>query len=104
MSPARLHSSWLSAAIPPPSGTIRLISAFLREEPIDWAAFTFDDAQDALANLIHYAALDWVYDDLDDADPPPNQGNPWHALLHVYDMIDTLMTLPGVCPDDVPFY
>jgi hypothetical protein len=104
MTPARLSRRWLTAAIPPPSGATRLISAFLREELVDWTAFTFDDAQDALAYLVHYAVVDWVYDDLDDDDGPPNQGNPWHALLHVYDMTDALMTMPGVCPDDIPFY
>lgn len=104
MSAARLNPPWLTAAIPPPPGPARLISAFLREEPIDWSAFTFEEAQDALAQLIYYAALDWVYEDLDDNEPPPNAGNVWHQLLHVYEMTGTLMAMPGTCPPDIPFY
>ncbi|MCY0880070.1 MAG: hypothetical protein OWU84_14180 [Firmicutes bacterium] len=51
---ALLHPQWLTATIPPPSGPLRLTSAFLREEPLDWTTFSFDDAQEALEHLVHY--------------------------------------------------
>ncbi len=95
---------WLSVPIPPISGATRLIQAFLREEPIVWDAFTLDDAQQATEHLIHYAPLEWAYDEWDEDTPAPNADNLWHPLLHLYSLLDTLKTLPGVCPPDIPFY
>ncbi len=100
----RLSRRWLDGAVPPISGTAKLISAFLSEETVeDWSAFTFHDAQWALEQLVHYAALDYIYDDLDE-DGSPNSDNDWHHVLHVYEMTAALRTMPAKCPPDIPFY
>ena len=101
-----LHVSkrWLNGNLPPISSMVQLISTFLTEQTIvDWTTFTFQDVESALEQLIHYVALDWVYDELED-DQAPNCDNDWHKILHVFEMTAALKTLPGECPPDIPFY
>jgi len=99
----RLSQRWLNGTEPSISGSVKLISAFLSEEAVDWSAFTFRDAQWALEQLVHYAALDYMYEDLDEGESP-NRDNEWHQVLHVYEMTEILKNLPGECPPDIPFY
>jgi len=97
---------WLTAPIPPVPATMRLISAFLREEPIVWDQFSLTDVQTVIDELRYYTPFEWAYDEWDEdaGDPPPNQDNTWHSVLHVLEMTHILKTLPGVCPPDIPFY
>ena len=100
-----LHLSrrWLDGT-PSISGTDKLISAYLSEGTIDdWSAFAFHDTQSALEQLVHYVAMDYIYDDLEEGETP-NSDNDWHHALHVYEITWSLRTLPGVCPPDIPFY
>ena len=101
----RLTKHWLDVQVPAATGSTQLISTFLQEGIVDWDAFTYQDAVSALEQLIHYAAVDYVYDVIDEEDATdPNQDNDWHQLLCVYELTDALKRMPGECPPDIPFY
>jgi hypothetical protein len=104
---ASLSKRWLDGPVPEVSGTMTVISLFLREETIaDWTAFTLQDAQAALEELVHYTAYENVWDVMEDDNDTtsPNLDNDWHQVLHGYEMNAALADLPGECPPDIPFY
>jgi hypothetical protein len=79
-------------------------AAFLQEATVHWTTFTGTDIDAAYEHLIHYEPLDWVYDEWEEGDEPPNAGNAWHPLLQIYALTETLSTVPGICPPSIPFY